>query len=97
MFEEFLLCKDWFQRRIGQIDLEITGQSAFFTNLYKIITKVLSFHLNEVLGDTILENQSAFVVGRQILDDALIANEVVDEIRSLVFKLDFEKAYHRVS
>ena len=70
------------------------------TGLYKIITKVLSIHLSVVLGYTILENQSAFVPERQILDATLIANE--DDIRKqskqcFAFKLDFEKAYDRVS
>ena len=51
------------------------------TSLYKIITKVLFIHLSEVLGDTILENQIALVARMQILDVALIANEVVDDIR----------------
>ena len=63
---------------------------------------VLSIHLNKALGDTISENQSAFVTGRQILDYTLVANEVIDDIRErskhcLVFKLDFEKASDRVS
>ena len=72
------------------------------TSLPKIITKVLSIYLSVVLGDTISENQSAFVARRQILDAALITNVVVDDIRKrskrcLAFKLDFEKAYDRVS
>ena len=75
---------------------------SLITGLYKIITKVLSICLSEVLGDTILKNHSAFVAGRQILDVALIANKVVDDIRKrskqcLAFKLDFEKVYDRVS
>ena len=72
------------------------------TSLYKIFTKVLSIRLSVVFGETILENQSAFVAGRQILDATLIANEVVDDMRKwskqcLAFKLDFEKAYDGVS
>ena len=72
------------------------------TSLYKIITKVLSICLSVVLGDIISENQSASVAGRQILDVALIANEVVDDMRKWskqcrVFKLDFEKAYDSIS
>lgn len=72
------------------------------SSVYKIITKVLASRLSEVISDTISENQSAFIPGRQILDAALIANEVVDDVKSLkkkglVFKLDFEKAYDRVN
>lgn len=41
------------------------------------------------------------MAGRQILDGALVANEMVKDLRrkkviSVVFKLDFEKAYDRV-
>ena len=71
------------------------------TSLYKIIAKVLSRRLRQVLGDTISESQGAFVSGRQILDVALIANEVVEDYRSsrksgFIFKIDFEKAYDHV-
>ena len=71
------------------------------TSLYKIISKVLSLRLKEVLSDTIADTQGAFVAGRQILDVVLVANEIVEEYRKLgrsgiVFKLDFEKAYDHV-
>ena len=71
------------------------------TSLYKIIAKVLSRRLRDVLGDTISESQGAFVSRRQILDVALIANEVVEEYRSsrksrVLFKIDFEKVYDHV-
>ena len=72
------------------------------SSVYKVISKVLSLRLGEILGDTISENQNAFVGGRQILDAALVANEVVEDVRrrkqkGMVFKLDFEKAYDRVN
>ena len=46
-------------------------------------------------------SQGAFVEGRQILDEVLITNEVVDEKKrsgeeGVVFKIDFEKAYNHV-
>ena len=68
------------------------------TSLYKIISKVLSFRLKEVLADTIAETQGAFIVGREILDVVLVANEIVEEYRKVgksgvVFKIDFKKAY----
>ena len=57
--------------------------------------------LRSVLIDTILDAQGAFLAGRQILDVALIANELVEDYRALgkkrvVFKIDFEKAYDNV-
>ena len=71
------------------------------TSLYKIISKVLVSRLKDVLDSTISKNQGAFVANRQILDVALVANEVVEEFRAngkkgLVFKIDFEKAYDHV-
>jgi hypothetical protein len=69
--------------------------------LYKILSKVLANRLRMVIRRVISETQSTFVKERQILDDILIANEVVDEARKsnkelMVFKVDFEKAYDSV-
>ncbi|BBN68551.1 hypothetical protein Prudu_465S004100 [Prunus dulcis] len=55
----------------------------------------------EVMGSTISTSPGAFVRDRQILDAALITNEVVKESRKhnaagSVFKIDFEKAYDHV-
>ncbi|KAL4360722.1 hypothetical protein GQ457_04G018500 [Hibiscus cannabinus] len=69
--------------------------------VYKILAKLLANRLATCLGDIISENQFAFVKGRQILDCALVANEVVDSVRKsgnscVVFKADFQKAYDTV-
>ena len=71
------------------------------TNLYKIVVKVLSRRLRKVLHETIFGSLGAFFEGRQILNDVLIANEVVDEKKrsgekGVVFKINFEKAYYHV-
>ena len=47
------------------------------------------------------ETQSTFVKRQQMLDEALLANEVVHWVtkskkRCLLFKLDFQKAYNTV-
>lgn len=54
----------------------------------KIIAKVLSTWLRKVIGEVILDSQHAFVRGCQILEAALIANEVVDE-RDMEFQVCF--------
>lgn len=44
--------------------------------LYKIIAKLLSIRLKRVIGSIIDEVQSAYVVGRNILEGSLIVNEL---------------------
>nr|GEZ14658.1 RNA-directed DNA polymerase, eukaryota, reverse transcriptase zinc-binding domain protein [Tanacetum cinerariifolium]GEZ14980.1 RNA-directed DNA polymerase, eukaryota, reverse transcriptase zinc-binding domain protein [Tanacetum cinerariifolium] len=70
-------------------------------SLYKVIAKVLADHLFTVLDDIVDEIQSAFVTDRQILDDPFILNEIVPwcknkKKQSMIFKVDFEKAYDLV-
>nr|GFD21168.1 cysteine-rich receptor-like protein kinase [Tanacetum cinerariifolium] len=70
-------------------------------SLYKVIAKVLANRLVTVLDDIVDEIQSAFVTDRQILDGHFILNEIVHwcknkKKQSMIFKVDFEKAYDSV-
>ncbi|KAL8114291.1 hypothetical protein AgCh_021226 [Apium graveolens] len=72
--------------------------------LYKIMVKVLANRLKEVLPGIIAENQSAFVDGRNITYNFLVAFEVIHHMRNkkrgqdgeITLKLDVSKAYDRV-
>jgi hypothetical protein len=72
--------------------------------LHKIISKVLANRLKEVLSQCISDNQSAFVPGRSILDNAMVAIEMLHfmrtktrgEDRYVALKLDISKAYDRM-
>ncbi|KAL5580279.1 hypothetical protein UlMin_012721 [Ulmus minor] len=66
------------------------------SGLYKILAKLLSNRLREVLEETISLAQGAFVHNRQILDVVLVATEAVEDYRKrgergVIFKVDFEK------
>ena len=69
--------------------------------VYKVISKVMVNRLKPYLGELISENQSAFVVGRQIHDNILITQETFHYMRlkkkskkyEIALKIDMNKAY----
>ncbi|XP_048613313.1 uncharacterized protein LOC125587176 [Brassica napus] len=71
---------------------------------YKIISKVLCQRLKKVLPQRISETQSAFVAGRQITDNIMIAQEMFHALRTkpggrvkrMAIKTDMSKAYDRM-
>lgn len=72
--------------------------------LYKIVAKVLANRLKKLLPKCISEEQSAFVEGRSILDNVLIAFEIIHHMKcktkgargEVALKIDISKAYDRV-
>ncbi|KAK4274243.1 hypothetical protein QN277_017497 [Acacia crassicarpa] len=71
---------------------------------YKIISKILANRMRPLLDSCISQNQSAFVPGRCIHDNIIIANEVYHYLRrkkdtgkyEFALKMDMSKAYDRV-
>ena len=62
----------------GPEDLKNFRLISLVRGLYKLLAKVLANRLKKVVGSFILNFQHAFVVGKQILDVVLIANEAID-------------------
>jgi hypothetical protein len=76
---------------------------SFCNGIYKLCSKVLANRLRLILDDIVSEEHSAFVSGRLITDNVLIAYECIHYLRNkkgksgaCAIKLDMTKAYHQV-
>jgi retron-type reverse transcriptase len=75
---------------------------ALINVIFKFISKAFSSRLTPIAHRVISPTQTAFIKGRLIHDGALALHKILDEIkfsgqRAVILKLDFEKAYDRVS
>lgn len=70
--------------------------------LYKVISKLLANRLKMVLPEAMVPNQSAFIKGRLLLENVLLATELVKDYHKqgisprCAFKLDISKAFDAV-
>eukprot|EP00253_Pinus_taeda_P010390 PITA_10390 len=70
--------------------------------IYKIISKVIANKLKPILPGIISEEQSGYVEGRQILDNIILAQEMIHALHSrkkvgMLMQLDLSKSYDKVS
>ena len=71
---------------------------ALSNSLYLIIAKALANRLREVINSLVRPAQTAFILGRQMLDSVVIAEEIVAAwqrkgTKGFMWKVDFAKAY----
>lgn len=70
--------------------------------IYKVITKILANRIAGVLGDLINQSQNAFVKGRRMRDNILLAQELFagfhlsPYLPKCAIKVDFHKAYDTI-
>lgn len=72
--------------------------------IYKVISKIVVTRLKKLMGNIISPNQSAFVGGRLIQDNLIIAHEAFHALKRkekggkdfMAIKLDMNKAYDRL-
>jgi hypothetical protein len=70
--------------------------------IYKLITKVIAKHLKPILSFIISLEQSGYVEGRQILDNIILAHEVIHSLHAtkspgMLLKLDLSKDFDKLS
>jgi hypothetical protein len=70
--------------------------------IFKFVAKAVANRISPVANRIVDPTQTAFIKGRLILDGALSLHEIIHELKTrnskaILLKLDFEKAYDRVS
>lgn len=89
-------------KRYGAEELKDFRPISLIGGMYKIIAKLITERMKTVIGRLIKEHQMAFLKDRQIMDAAMLANELVDSmvkqnVPDILCKLDIEKSYDRVN
>jgi hypothetical protein len=74
----------------------------FLNVSYKIITKILMLRFEGCMSRIVNRCQLAFIKGRNIMDGVMTLHEILHEVKNkkrdgLILKLDFEKAYDKIS
>lgn len=77
---------------------------SLYNVLYKLVSKTMNDRLKSVMHSIISSNQSAFISGRLIIDNIIVAYELLHSLKKnkkgkvgkMVVKLDMSKTYDRV-
>jgi hypothetical protein len=86
----------------GADDIRQFRPIALINVIFKLVSKAYAIRLSPIAHRVISSTQSAFIKGHLIHEGALALHEIVHVLkvkktRAVILKLDFEKAYDRVS
>jgi hypothetical protein len=85
-----------------ELDAKLLRPISLLNCSFKMFGKALTNRLIKVADRLISKNQFAFIKGRFILESMVVAHEIIHDIHKnkesgVILKLDYEKAYDRVS
>lgn len=89
-------------KKMGASELKDFRPISLIGSVYKIISKILTERLKNVMSKLVDKHQLAFIKGRQIMDAILTANECVDvrnlnKVPGILCKLDIENAFDHIN
>ena len=89
-------------KKLDSLEMKDYRPIACCNVLYKVVSKILANRLKRLLPRMIVENQSAFVQGRLLMENVLLASELVKDYHKdgitprCVMKIDISKAFDSV-
>lgn len=90
------------QKRVGVEVIQDYRPISCLNTVYKVIARILANKLKAVLPDIVLQNQTAFVKDRLLMENVLLASEVVNDYHKslqpgrITLKVDISKAFDSV-
>ena len=89
-------------KKLDSLEMKDYRPIACCNVLYKVVSKLLANRLKQLLPRMIQENQSAFIQGRLLMENVLLASELVKDYHKdtvsprCVLKIDISKAFDSV-
>lgn len=89
-------------KKVDSLEMKDYRPIACCNVLYKVVSKLLANRLKIILSDIIAENQSAFIKGRLLMENVLLASELVKNYHKdtvtprALMKIDISKAFDSV-
>lgn len=89
-------------KKVDSMEMKDFRPIACCNVLYKVVSKILANRLKQILPRVITENQSAFIKGRLLMENVLLASELVKDYHKdnvsprCVMKIDISKAFDSV-